>query len=89
MIRSSRPARDVLLLVMLVIITGAWLVMAAPAWAQSEDPAPPSAARAFFDQPDLIAPLVIPMVLVLGALLTLMAFLAWVLSRMPEDGEGA
>lgn len=87
MFHSSHPhiARG-LLLAALVIVAGAWLVTAVPVSAQSGETPTPSMAERFFGQPDLAAPLVIPMILALGGVLALIAFLGWALKRLPENG---
>lgn len=86
MFHASHPhLRRGLLLTRAVTLAGVWFVTAMPALAQSEATQEPSMIDRFFDQPDLIAPLVVPMILALGGILTLMAFLGWVLNRMPEN----
>lgn len=87
MIRSRQTLKRTLLLATLIVFSGAWLLMAGPAWAQEENAESTSVVQEFFNQPDLIAPLVVPMVLALGGLLTLMAFLGWILTRMPQNGD--
>lgn len=84
---ASLSFRTTLLLIALLLFIGAWLLMAAPAWAQGEESESPSMTQEFFDQPDLVAPLVVPMVLALGGVLSLIAFLGWIFTRMPENGE--
>jgi len=86
MIRSSHLARKTLHLFTLLIFAGAWLMVAAPALAQGETPEP-SMIQQFLSQPDLAAPLVVPMILALGGVLTLIAALGWIFGRLPEDGE--
>lgn len=86
MLRSTHSLRKGVLLIMLIIIASMWLVTAMPALAQSEETTPePSMLERFFEQPDLVAPLAVPMVLALGGIVTLMAFLAWVFSRLPQN----
>ncbi|MFQ5340961.1 MAG: hypothetical protein ACE5F6_05385 [Anaerolineae bacterium] len=86
MFHSSHPClRRGLLLAALVIMAGAWVLATMPVFAQGEETPATSMAERFFGQPDLAAPLVIPMILALGGVLTLMAFLGWVLKRMPEN----
>ncbi|MFQ5595202.1 MAG: hypothetical protein ACE5HA_13730 [Anaerolineae bacterium] len=87
MLHSSHSyLRRGLLLAMLMVLAGAWLMTTMPALAQGEETPPPSMTARFFGQPDLAAPLVIPMILALGGFLSLMAFLGWALKRMPENG---
>lgn len=87
MFHSSYPLlRKSLLLGVLIVTASVWLVAAVPAFAQQETPEP-SMVQEFFENPDLVAPLVVPMILALGGLLTLMAFLGWIFTRMPNDGE--
>lgn len=84
MFRSSQSCvRGELLLVALVIVAGAWLMTVMPALAQGEETPEATMTELFFKQPDLAAPLVVPMILALGGILTLLAFLAWVIRRMP------
>ncbi len=87
MIRSSHPIRHLSLIITFIIFAITWLMVAGPALAQAEANQEPSMVNRLFGQPDLAAPLVIPMILALGGLLTLMAFLGWVFMRMPENGE--
>ena len=82
---SHLHPRRGLLLAALAIMAGTWLMATLPALAQGEETPPPSVTVRFFGQPDLAAPLVIPMILALGGILALMAFLGWVLKRMPEN----
>ncbi len=86
MSRASRPhLRRVRLLVALAVIAGVWIMIVVPALAQGEQTPPASMTERFFKQPDLVAPLVVPMILALGGILTLMAFLAWAFKRLPEE----
>ena len=78
--------RRVQLLAPLVTI-GAWLFVATPAMAQSEATPPPSMIEQFFKQPNLAAPLVVPMILALGGIIVLMFFLGWVVGRLPDQGR--
>lgn len=72
-------------LILLAIFASTWLMMTVPALAQSSETPEPSMAQRFFEQPDVIAPLVVPMIAACGGVLTLIAFLGWVINRMPED----
>lgn len=85
LLSNRRCLRKGLLLVTLVVVAGAWLVVAMPALAQGDGTPQPSMTQRFFDQPNLAAPLVVPMILALGGVLTLLAFLGWALRRMPEN----
>lgn len=68
------------------ILVSATLVIALPVLAdplvQQGENAQRSVTEVFLKQPDLVAPLVVPMLGACGGILILGAFLAWALSRM-------
>ncbi|MFQ5856653.1 MAG: hypothetical protein ACE5LU_13535 [Anaerolineae bacterium] len=82
---SHSLLRRGLLLAALLIFASAWLIAAIPVLAQGEETPQPSMTERFLNQPDLAAPLVVPMILALGGIVTLIAFLGWVFKRMPEN----
>ncbi len=81
---SLRPVRC---LIQLALVALSWAMMAGPALAQGEEGGPVSALEELYKKPDLVAPLVVPMILTLGGVLTLMAFLAWIYSHMPSNSQ--
>lgn len=76
-------------LTLLLLTASMWLVTALPALAepilQQQETPPPSIAETFLQQPDIIAPLVIPMLGACVAILGLGVFLAWVFNRLPSQ----
>ena len=71
------------------LMASAWLLVTAlPAMAepifQQETPQP-SITETFLKKPDIIAPLVVPMVGAFAVILVLGMFLAWVSSRLPSQ----
>lgn len=88
MFHASRPYhRQALLIGVLVVFVSVWLVVVTPVSAQGEATPESSMTEQFFNQPDIAAPLVVPMILALGGFVVLVAFLGWVYGRMPEDGK--
>ena len=79
--------RPTVSLIMLILFTIVQAMMAMPALAQGEENGDLSALETFYKQPDLAAPLIVPMILALGGVLTLMAFLAWVYRHMPSNSQ--
>lgn len=79
-------SRRMLRLFTLLMLAGVWLMVAVPALAQEETPEP-SMVQELLSEPGLAGPLVVPMILALGGVLTLIAALAWLYGRLPEDGE--
>ena len=76
-------------LVMVLLAVGMWLVTTLPGFAsplvqQGETPTP-SMTEVLLKQPDIIAPLVVPMLGACGGILVLGAFLAWAYSRLSEQ----
>jgi hypothetical protein len=74
---------------MALLAVSTWLVATLPGFAsplaqQGETPTP-SMTEVFLKQPDIIAPLVVPMLGACGGILVLGAFLAWVYSRLQEQ----
>jgi len=82
--KSQRRHHLGLLLLMALV----WLATALPAMAdpflQQQETPQPSVTEAFLKQPDIIAPLVVPMLGAFAAILALGVFLAWVFSRLPS-----
>lgn len=80
----SRAQRRLLILVTLILVL-VWVITSLPVHAQGEETPEPSMVDHLIQQPDIMAPMLVPAVLALGGILTLMAFLAWVINRMPES----
>jgi hypothetical protein len=81
----SHAVRRLLILVTLILVLIS-VVAVLPVHAQEGETPEPSMADELAQQPDILAPMVVPAILALGGILTLMAFLGWVINRMPESG---
>lgn len=81
---QRRRHLGLLLLTALVGLATALPALADPILQQQETPQP-SITESFLKQPDIIAPLVVPMVGAFVAILGLGIFLAWVFSRLPSQ----
>lgn len=79
----SHVVQRLLVLTALILVL-IWVVAALPVHAQEGETPEPSVVDELVDQPDLLAPMVVPAILAMGGILTLMAFLGWVVNRMPE-----
>jgi hypothetical protein len=81
----SDMTRQLLILALLILVL-VWVVSTLPTYAQGEETAAPSMTDELVAQPNILAPMCVPAVLALGGILTLMAFLGWVVNHMAENG---
>jgi hypothetical protein len=84
-IHRSHAAQRLLILAALILVLIS-VVATLPVHAQEGETPEPSIVDELVQQPDILAPMVLPAILAMGGILTLMAFLGWVINHMPESG---